>query len=66
MLMIARTGSDPLYKLLKSHEVMQRLRITRSTYYRWIEEGKMKAYRVNGQLRVHADEVARMVRDYFE
>lgn len=58
------TSPDPLHKLLKSQEVMAHLRIGRSTFYRWVEEGKIKACLVNGELRVHADELARVVRDY--
>ena len=60
-------ATDPTrHAYLKVQEVMEALRISRSTYYCWIEQGKLRAVRINSSLRVHRDEVARITRDYFE
>jgi len=53
-------------KLLKPHDVIVWLNISRSTFYRWVEEGRIRAKKVNGLLRIHPDELQRVQRDYFE
>jgi excisionase family DNA binding protein len=62
---MTNTGSLPDHALLKPNEVMQFFRISRSTFYRWVESGAIKATRINGILRVPREEVHRLQRDYF-
>ena len=57
---------DPLAVYLTVREVMAITRIHRATFYRWIERGQLKAVQINGALRVHRNELDRIIRDYFE
>ncbi len=56
----------PAFELLKPMEVIQYLRISKSTCYRMIQEGTIRAKRVRGTLLIPRDEVIRVQRDYLE
>lgn len=48
---------------LKSlREIELELGLTRETLYRWIAEGKLRAFKVGSQYRVPESEVARLTR----
>lgn len=63
--MMTNTDPTPNHALLKPNEVMLFFRISRSTFYRWVESGAIKAKRINGILRVPREELQRLQRDYF-
>jgi excisionase family DNA binding protein len=56
----------PAFHLLKPREVMLYLRISKSLFYRMVEDGTIKAKRVKSDLRIPREEVLRVQRDYFE
>ena len=51
-------------KRLNVRQVMAELNISRPTFYRWIAQGKLRARRINGSLRVSADDIRRVDREY--
>ena len=44
-------------RLLKPHEVWERLAISKATFYRLVESGQLPAVRIGGQLRIDEREL---------
>jgi predicted site-specific integrase-resolvase len=59
-------ASSPNNEFLKLCEVITFFRISRSTFYRWVESSALKAKRVNGLIRISREEAQRLQRDYFD
>lgn len=49
-------------KLLTLKEVAERLRVGRSTLYRWVREGRLKPHRLpGGRMRFYEEDVERLL-----
>ena len=48
-------------QLLRINDVCDQLRMSRSSVYREIEAGKLKAFKIGKSLRINAEEVSRYV-----
>ena len=53
----------PDYDLLTAQEVADHCEVHVATVWRWVHEGKIRAIRAGGRMRIPRDEVEKMVSD---
>ena len=53
---------EPLDDFLTTQEVAQQLRVHKTTIYKWVKEGRLRAYKISyGILRIHPDDLAKFI-----
>ena len=47
-------------------EIAERLKVTRRTVYKWIDEGKLQAYKVGVNVRIKREDLEAFIKPYGE
>lgn len=54
-------GGDDMEQYYKVSEVIKLLSISKRTFYRWLEDDKIKIVKINGSTRIAESELKRLV-----